>query len=87
MARDYTTKGLILFDDGNRHHLNLQRRLEDRGVTTNPEGYVEILPEDEGFHATGYYDQIHTSKDGNGILEIKSKFPGACFSNFFFLTI
>jgi len=82
MARDYTTKGLILFDDGNRHHLNLQRRLEDRGMTTNPEGYVEILPEDEGFHATGYYDQIHTSKDGNGILEIKSKFPGACFSIF-----
>lgn len=80
MARDYTAKGLILFDDGNKHHLNLQRRLEDRGVTTNPEGFVEILPEDEGFHATGYYDQIHISEDRNGILEIKSKFPGACFS-------
>jgi len=80
MARDYTIKGLILFDDGNKHHLNLQRRLEDRGMTTNPEGYVEILPEDEGFHATGYYDQIHISEDGSGILEIKSKFPGACFS-------
>jgi len=80
MARDYTTKGLILFDDGNRHHLNLQRRLEDRGATTNPEGYVEILPEDEGFHATGYYDQIHIDENGAGILEIKSKYPGACFS-------
>ena len=80
MARDYTAKGLILFDDGNKHHLNLQRRLEDRGITTNPEGYVEILPEDEGFHATGYYDQIHISENGNGILEIKSKFPGACYS-------
>jgi len=80
MARDYTTKGLILFDDGNRHHLNLQRRLEDRGVTTNPEGYVEILPEDEGFYATGYYDQIHITVDRNGILEIKSKNPGACYA-------
>jgi len=78
-ARDYTVKGLILFDDGDRHHLNIQRRLEDRGKGINPEGFLEV-PE---VGATGYYDQLYVVGNENGytlcdIEEIKSKFPFAC---------
>lgn len=76
-ARDYTDKGLVLFDDGDKHHLNLQRRLQDRGKAHNPEGYLELLKEDVGFHATGYYDQLYITDGGWLMLEIKSKFPGA----------
>jgi CRISPR/Cas system-associated exonuclease Cas4 (RecB family) len=79
-ARDYTVKGLILFDDGNRHHINIQRRLEDRGNFKNPEGFLEI-PE---VGATGYYDglvKVKQFKNGNvicDVVEIKSKLPYAC---------
>jgi hypothetical protein len=79
-ARKYTVKGLILFDDGDRHHINIQRRLEDQGKIQNPEGFLEI-PEVE---ATGYYDglvNIETKPNGDKIcdlLEIKSKLPYAC---------
>lgn len=78
-ARDYSVKGLILFDDGDRHHLNIQRRLENQGKGQNPEGYLEI-PEVE---ASGYYDQLYIIGNDNGwtlcdIEEIKSKLPYAC---------
>lgn len=78
-ARDYTVKGLILFDDGNRHHVNLQRRLEDRGKARNPEGFLEI-PQNG---AVGYYDGLINVGVENGwricdLLEIKSKLPYAC---------
>ena len=80
-ARDYTVKGLILFDDGKQHHTNIQRRLEDRGKARNPEGYLEI-PEVE---ASGYYDQLYPIGNDNGwflcdITEVKSKLPFACES-------
>lgn len=80
-AREYTAKGLILFDDGNRHHENLQRRLEDERVILNPEGFLE-LPE---FEAAGYYDGLSIVGERDGwleveILEIKSKLPYACNS-------
>ena len=78
-ARDYTVKGLILFDDGDKHHQNIQRRLEDRGKVRNPEGFLEI-PE---VGATGYYDGLVNVGVENGwnlcdLLEIKSKLPYAC---------
>lgn len=78
-ARDYTVKGLILFDDGGIHHRNIQRRLEDLGKGKNPEGFLEI-PE---FNATGYYDLLVPVGSENGwqicdIGEIKSKLPYAC---------
>lgn len=78
-ARDYTVKGLILFDEGNIHHRNIQRRLEDRGKGRNPEGFLEI-PE---FNATGYYDLLVPIGSKNGwqvcdMGEIKSKLPYAC---------
>ena len=73
-ARDYTVKGLILFDDGNRHHINLQRRLEDQGAIRNPEGFLHIPEVD----ATGYYDgfRIVATKKGNkyAILENPGKY-------------
>jgi len=80
-ARDYTVKGLILFDDGDRHHMNIQRRLEDAGKLQNPEGFLEI-PE---VGATGYYDGLINVGHENGweicdLFEIKSKLPYACFS-------
>ena len=78
-ARDYTVKGLKLFSEGKRHHINVQRRLEDRGKIQNPEGFLE-LPRSG---ATGLYDGLVPVeiKDGWHIcdmLEIKSKFPFAC---------
>jgi hypothetical protein len=79
-SRKRTVKGLILFEDGKLHHINIQRRLEDRRKTKNPEGFLTI-PEVE---ATGYYDQLVTvDKKENGeevcdIFEIKSKLPFAC---------
>lgn len=79
-ARDYTVKGLILFSDGNMHHRNIQRRLEDRGRGRNPEGFLEI-PE---CGAVGYYDILtREGHDENNwqicdMGEIKSKLPYAC---------
>lgn len=78
-ARDYTVKGLKLFSEGKRHHINLQRRLEDRGKARNPEGFLEI----PRCGATGYYDSLINVGIENGwsicdVLEIKSKLPFAC---------
>lgn len=81
-ARKYTAKGLILFDEGKRHHKNLQRRLEDMGVIRGSEGYLRI----EEINANGFYDGlVLIEKTSNGwlicdILEIKSKNPSACSS-------
>jgi len=78
-ARDYTVKGLILFDDGKMHHRNIQRRLEDRGVGRKPEGYL-TLP---NCGAVGYYDQLINVGMENGwrvcdLAEYKTRFPYAC---------
>lgn len=78
-ARDYTVKGLKLFSEGKRHHINLQRRLEDRGKARNPEGFLEI----PRCGATGYYDSLINVGVENGwdicdVLEVKSKLPFAC---------
>lgn len=78
-ARDYTVKGLILFDDGKLHHRNIQRRLEDRGKGRKPEGYL-TLP---SCGAVGYYDQLINVAIENGwricdIAEYKTKLPYAC---------
>jgi|GEM_PF-6537551 len=78
-ARDYTVKGLILFDDGKMHHRNIQRRLEDRGVGRAPEGYL-TLP---SCGAVGYYDQLINVGMENGwricdLAEYKTRFPYAC---------
>lgn len=78
-ARDYTVKGLILFDEGRAHHRNIQRRLEDRGIGRNPEGFLEI----PSCGAVGYYDELVNVGSENGWIicdmgEIKSKLPYAC---------
>jgi len=76
-ARGYTAKGLILFDDGKRHHKNIQNRLDDMGRLKNSEGYLHI----EEVCANGYYDGlIPVGTEGRftvcDILEIKSKGTG-----------
>ena len=76
-ARAYTSKGLILFDDGKRHHKNIQNRLDDMGRMRNSEGYLHI----EEVCANGYYDGlIPVGTEGQftvcDILEIKSKGTG-----------
>jgi len=81
-ARKYTAKGLILFDEGKRHHKNLQRRLEDMGVIRGSEGYLHI----EEINANGFYDGlVPIERESNDwlicdLLEIKSKNPSACSS-------
>jgi len=74
VARDYTIKGLMLFADGNYHHQDIQRRLEERKRGRNPEGFLE----DPETGATGYYDELIPVGEENGwqicdLLEIKSK--------------
>jgi len=78
-ARDYTVKGLILFDDGKMHHRNIQRRLEDCGMGRKPEGYL-TLP---SCGAVGYYDQLINVGMDRGwricdLAEYKTRFPYAC---------
>jgi len=78
-ARDYTVKGLILFEDGRWHHSNIQRRMEDRGLGGRPEGYL-TLP---SCGAVGYYDQLINVGIENGwricdMTEYKSKLPFVC---------
>lgn len=78
-ARDYTVKGLILFDEGKNHHKQMQRRLEDRGLARNPEGFLEI----PSCGAVGYYDElINVGKKAGWTIcdmgEFKSKLPYAC---------
>jgi len=76
-ARKYTTKGEILFDEGKRHHKNIQNRLDDMGKMKNSEGFLHI----EEINANGYYDGlIPIGTEGRftvcDILEIKSKGAG-----------
>ena len=76
-ARKYTTKGEILFDEGKRHHKNIQNRLDDMGKMKNSEGYLHI----DEVNANGYYDGlIPVGTEGRftvcDILEIKSKGAG-----------
>ncbi len=76
-SRKYTTKGEILFDEGKRHHKNIQSRLDDMGKMKNSEGYLHI----DEVNANGYYDGlIPVGTDGAftvcDILEIKSKGTG-----------
>jgi len=78
-ARDYTVKGLILFEDGKMHHTNMQRRVEDRGLGRKPEGYL-TLP---NCGAVGYYDQLINVGVENGwricdLVEYKTKLPFVC---------
>jgi len=78
-ARDYTVKGLILFEDGKMHHSNIQRRMEDRGLGSRPEGYL-TLP---SCGAVGYYDQLVNVGMENGwricdMTEYKTKLPFVC---------
>jgi len=78
-ARDYTVKGLMLFDDGKMHHRNIQRRLEDRGVGRAPEGYL-TLP---SCNAVGLYDQLINVGMDRGwricdLAEYKTRFPYVC---------
>ena len=78
-SRPYTVKGLILFDDGKRHHKNIQNRLEEMGVLRGSEGYLNI-PE---INANGFYDGLIPIERQNGwlvcdILEVKTKLPYAC---------
>lgn len=77
--RDYTVKGLILFEDGKMHHGNIQRRMEERGVGRRPEGYL-TLP---NCGAVGYYDQLINVEIKNGwricdLVEYKTKLPFVC---------
>lgn len=81
-ARKYTAKGEILFDEGKRHHKNIQNRLDDMGKMKNSEGYLHI----EEVNANGYYDgliPIGTEKNFTvcDILEIKSKGAGGMSIN------
>jgi len=76
-SRKYTTKGEILFDEGKRHHKNIQSRLDDMGKMKNSEGYLHI----DEVNANGYYDGlIPVGTEGRftvcDILEIKSKGAG-----------
>ena len=84
-ARAYTAKGLILFEEGKRHHKNIQGRLEDRRVLQGTEGYLHI----EEINANGFYDGLIPVKNEDGSLlydgewqicdlfELKSKLPYA----------
>lgn len=76
-ARAYSTGGLILFDEGKRHHKNIQNRLDDMGMIKNSEGYLFL----EEINAQGYYDGLIPIGAIDGwticdILEIKSKGVG-----------
>lgn len=78
-ARDYTVKGLILFEDGKMHHNNIQRRMEDRGLGRRPEGYLKL----PNCGAVGYYDQLINVEIKNGwricdMTEYKTKLPFVC---------
>lgn len=68
-GRDYSIKGLMLFDDGQLHHTEVQRRLQREQKLRNPEREL-ILPENG---AVGYYDGLinaGVSKDGERLVDI-----------------
>lgn len=76
-ARDYTIKGLMLFDDGQLHHREAFSRLESEKKARNPEREL-ILPETG---AVGYYDWLVPVGFEDGwqicdMAEFKSKLPG-----------
>jgi len=61
------------------HHSNIQRRMEDRGLGSRPEGYL-TLP---SCGAVGYYDQLINVGHENGwkicdMTEYKTKLPFVC---------
>lgn len=77
-GRDYTTKGLMLFDDGTIHHKEVFNRLESQKMARNPEREI-VLPETG---AVGYYDWLIPVGDRDGyqimdLVEFKSKLPMA----------
>jgi CRISPR/Cas system-associated exonuclease Cas4 (RecB family) len=74
-AREYTVKGLMLMEDGNLHHKDIQRRLEERRKADHPGGFLE----DAELGVTAYYDDLYIVGHKNrwllcDILEIKRKF-------------
>lgn len=76
-ARDYSIKGLMLFDDGKLHHREAFSRLESEKLARNPEREL-ILPETG---AVGYYDWLVPVGFESGwqicdMAEFKSKLPG-----------
>jgi len=81
-GRDYAIKGLMLFDDGQLHHREVQQRLQRERKLMNPEREL-ILPENG---AVGYYDGLtQEGMDGSGnrlvdIWEMKSKIGTAALS-------
>lgn len=81
-GRDYTVKGLMLFDDGNLHHREAFSRLEREKKVNNPEREL-ILPD---IGAVGYYDGLcPMGVDGSGnrlvdIFEMKSKIGAGALS-------
>ena len=79
MARKYTMKGLIFFEDGTEKHEIIQDRLNKEGVLRDSEGWLRI----DKVHANGRYDGLIPVEKKDGwticdIIEIKTKFPGAC---------
>jgi len=79
MARKYTMKGLIFFEDGHEKHEIIQDRLNKEGVLRDSEGWLRI----DKVHANGRYDGLIPVEKKDGwticdIIEIKTKFPGAC---------
>lgn len=76
--RDYTIKGLMLFDDGQLHHREAFSRLESQKKARNPEREL-VLPE---IGAVGYYDWLTPVGFEGGwtlcdMVEFKSKLSGA----------
>lgn len=79
MARKYTMKGLIFFEDGKEKHEIIQARLEKEGVLRDSEGWLRL----DEVHANGRYDGLIPVEKKDGwticdIIEIKTKFASAC---------
>ena len=79
MAREYTVKGLIIFEDGKAKHEIIQARLKKEGCLRDSEGWLRI----DEVHANGRYDGLVPVEKKDGwlicdILEIKTKYSGAC---------
>ncbi len=79
MARKYTMKGLIFFEDGKEKHEIIQNRLDKQGVLRDSEGWLRL----DEVHANGRYDGLIPVEKKDGwticdIIEIKTKFASAC---------